>query len=147
MSPSVDFDASPLWTADGKSLVFVRRPGLPFGQQAQQGGGGIGNPERSGVPAECGRRAGAARGRGGRAAARSRRRARKDDGAAGSAGRRPPSPGLMQATFKGGYTLSVWKADVATGEAQEVWHNEPNDRMFTTLDQPAVWRATRSCSR
>ena len=44
MSPSVDFDASPLWTADSKSLVFVRRPGLPFGQQAQQGGGGIGNP-------------------------------------------------------------------------------------------------------
>ena len=27
MSPSVDFDTSPLWTADSKSVVFVRRPG------------------------------------------------------------------------------------------------------------------------
>ncbi len=44
MSPSVDFDTSPLWTADSRSVVFVRRPGLPFGQQAQQGGGGIGIP-------------------------------------------------------------------------------------------------------
>ena len=44
MSPSVDFDTSPLWTADSKGVVFVRRPGLAFGQQAQQGGGGIGIP-------------------------------------------------------------------------------------------------------
>ena len=44
MSPSVDFDTSPLWTADSKSVVFVRRPGLAFGQQAQQGGGGVGVP-------------------------------------------------------------------------------------------------------
>jgi dipeptidyl-peptidase 4 len=44
MSPSVDFDMSPLWTADSRSIVFVRRPGLPFGQQAQQGGVGVGVP-------------------------------------------------------------------------------------------------------
>ena len=44
MSPSVDFDTSPMWTADSKHVVFMRRPGLPFGQQAQQGGGGIGIP-------------------------------------------------------------------------------------------------------
>ena len=59
MSPSVDFDSTPLWTADSKRLVFVRRPGLPFGQQAQQGGGGIGNPNgpafQAGVPAAAGR--------------------------------------------------------------------------------------------
>ncbi len=42
-------------------------------------------------------------------------------------------PGLMQATFKGGYTLSVWRGDAATGEAVEVWHNQPNDRMFTNF--------------
>ena len=38
MSPSVDFDTTPMWTADGKHLIFVRRPGLAFGQQGQQGG-------------------------------------------------------------------------------------------------------------
>ena len=39
----------------------------------------------------------------------------------------------MSAAFKGGYTLGVWKADVTTGEAQEIWHNQPNDRLATTL--------------
>jgi Tol biopolymer transport system component len=38
ISPSVDFDAMPMWLADSKHLVFIGRPGLPFGQQAQQGG-------------------------------------------------------------------------------------------------------------
>ena len=37
------------------------------------------------------------------------------------------SPGLMRATFKGGYTLAFYKADVTTGDAQETWHNQPND--------------------
>ena len=81
MSPSVDFDASPLWTADSKSLVFVRRPGLAFGQQAQQGGGGIGNPNGPAFQPNAGRAGtGAAAGRGGQgrggAAAGSRRRSR-----------------------------------------------------------------------
>src|ERR1700733_2877555 len=44
MSPGVDFDTMPLWLPDSKHLIFERRPGLPFGQQAQQGGGGIGLP-------------------------------------------------------------------------------------------------------
>jgi len=44
VAPSVDIDASPTWSADGKRLAFVRRPGLPFGQQAQVGDGSIGNP-------------------------------------------------------------------------------------------------------
>src|SRR5579883_2155141 len=44
MSPSVDFDTMPMWLPDSKHLVFMRRPGIPFGQQAQQGGGGIGLP-------------------------------------------------------------------------------------------------------
>jgi dipeptidyl aminopeptidase/acylaminoacyl peptidase len=39
----------------------------------------------------------------------------------------------MQATFKGGYTLSVYKADVTTGDAQETWHNQPNDTITTNL--------------
>jgi hypothetical protein len=33
------------------------------------------------------------------------------------------TPGLMRATFRGGYTLGFFKADVITGDAQETWHN------------------------
>ena len=44
VAESVDFDGSPTWSADGKKIAFIRRPGTPFGQQAQQGQGGIGNP-------------------------------------------------------------------------------------------------------
>ena len=47
-------------------------------------------------------------------------------------------PGLARATFRGGYTLSLWKADVATTEAEEVWHNEPNDRLITTINNPRL---------
>ena len=117
LSPSVDFDASPLWSADGRTIVFVRRPGLPFGQQAQQGTGGLGLANGPAFQA--------AQGRGGRGQA------------APQASPIPPAAqqiaGLTRSTFKGGYTLSLWKADVATGEAQEVWHNEPNDRLFSAF--------------
>ena len=122
LAPSVDFDASPLWSADSRSIIFVRRPGLAFGQQAQQGGGGIGAPNGPAFqPPVAGR---GARGQGGVAPAQVE-------------GTEPPRvatiPGLARATFRGGYTLSVWKGDAASGEAVEVWHNEPNDRTFTTL--------------
>jgi dipeptidyl-peptidase 4 len=127
IAPSVDFDASPLWTSDSKSIYFVRRPGLPFAQQAQAGGGGIGVPNG---PAFQPGAANAAAGRGGRGQADAA-------GPSGADAAPPPRvadiPGLSQATFKGGYTLSVWKGDVATGGAVEVWHNEPNDRTFTTF--------------
>ena len=63
MSPSVDFDTMPLWLPDSKHLVFMRRPGLPFGQQAQQGAGGIGLP--NGPAAAQAPAAGATGGRGG----------------------------------------------------------------------------------
>jgi dipeptidyl-peptidase 4 len=116
MSPSVDFDSSPLWTADSSSIVFVRRPGLAFGQQAQQGGGGIGIPNGPAFQPN------AATGRGGRG--------QGNDQATGPVAN---IPGLMQATFRGGYNLSVWKADVSSGEAVEVWHNQPNDRLFTNF--------------
>ena len=49
MSPSVDFDTMPMWLPDSKHLMFMRRPGLPFGQQAQPGAGGIGAAERTGL--------------------------------------------------------------------------------------------------
>src|SRR5439155_3226669 len=44
MAPGVDRDSNPVWSADSKHLIFVRRPGTPFGQQAQQGRGGLGSP-------------------------------------------------------------------------------------------------------
>ncbi len=122
MSPSVDFDSTPMWTSDGKSIVFVRRPGLPFGQQAQQGGAGIGVP---GGPAAA--QPGAAAGRGGRGQA----------GGGGAAAAQPQSPaaakvpGLTRSAFRGGYTFSIWKGEIATGEAREVWHAQPNDPMMS----------------
>ena len=122
MAPSVDFDANPMWTADSAHIVYTRRPGLPFGQQNQQGGGGVGIPNG---PAFA-----PGQGRGGR-------------GQAGAAGEAVPEaatriPGLMRATFRGGYTLSLWKGEVATGEAEEVWHNQPNDRLITTINNPRL---------
>jgi dipeptidyl-peptidase-4 len=127
MSPSVDFDTSPMWTADGKSIVSVRRPGLPFGQQAQQGTGGIGLASGPAFQAPA---AGRGRGQGGAAAA------------PGAAPQIPAAaqrvPGLTRATFKGGYTISLWKADVATGDAREVWHNQPNDPLVSNLANPRL---------
>ena len=133
MSPSVDFDTMPMWMADSKHLIFVRQPGLPFGQQNQAGNGGIGNP--SGPAAQTGT-----------AAARAGRGGGRGNPAAGRGGQEIPaapaatnnSPGLMRATFKGGYTLSIYKADVTTGEAQETWHNQPNDPIVANLFNPQL---------
>jgi dipeptidyl aminopeptidase/acylaminoacyl peptidase len=138
ISPSVDFDTSPLWTEDSKSIVFVRRPGLAFGQQAQQGGGGIGVPNGPAFQANPAAAAptGRAGGRGGRGAAQGAQAAQGGRGQGNDAAPTAPIaniPGLATATFKGGYTISVWRADVATGDAVEVWHNKPNDRLFTTF--------------
>src|SRR5207302_1000715 len=36
-------------------------------------------------------------------------------------------------TFKGGYTIGIFKADVTTGDAQETWHNQPNDRVVADV--------------
>ena len=44
VAPSVDFDTSPMWTLDSTQVVFVRRPGTPFGQQSHAGSGGLGLP-------------------------------------------------------------------------------------------------------
>jgi len=116
LAPSVDFDSNPMWTADGRRIVFVRRPGYSFAQAEQS--------------------ANAASGRGGAATAGGRGR-----GAEPGAGPQAPTspnaaamkiPGLTRATFKGGYTYSFWQAEVATGEAREVWHNQPGDVTLAT---------------
>ncbi|HXG72086.1 MAG TPA: S9 family peptidase, partial [Gemmatimonadaceae bacterium] len=47
-------------------------------------------------------------------------------------------PGLMRAAFRGGYTLAFMKANVATGEAEEAWHNEAGEGMFASINNPRL---------
>ncbi|MBA3297623.1 MAG: S9 family peptidase [Acidobacteria bacterium] len=119
MAPGVDFDSDPMWTADGRHIVFVRRPGFSFGQQSQQ-------------PAFTPNAPGPG-GRGGRGGDRT-----GDQGAQAPNQAALRIPGLILATFRGGHTLALMKANVATGEAEEVWHNEPNDRMFGSMNNPRL---------
>jgi dipeptidyl-peptidase 4 len=134
MAPDVDRDTSPTWSHDGKRIAFVRRPGLPFGQQAQQGGGGIGVPpgpatapqtNQQGRAGQAGRQGGGRQG-GGRGGGRGNADAPPDQP--------DPRPGLMRATFRGGYTMSLWVGDAATGEAREFWHTTPEERVFTGIN-------------
>ena len=48
-----------------------------------------------------------------------------------------PRPGLTSATFAGGYTLSFWIGDVATGDAKEFWHNAADEKLFNGIGQIA----------
>ena len=127
LSPSVDHDTSPTWSPDGKRIAFIRRPGTPFGEQAQQGQGSIGNPDGPAynpLNALRGGRAGSSgRGGGGRGRA----------GRGEAADQQDSRPGLFAATFAGGYNLSFWVADVATGEASEFWHNRKADNAFDAV--------------
>jgi dipeptidyl aminopeptidase/acylaminoacyl peptidase len=125
MAPGVDFDNNPMWTADGRHIVFFRRPGQPFGQQGQQGGGGIGIPPGPAFNPNQGR---GGRGQGGA----------PDPAAQAARQAAARIPGLMRATFRGGYSFSIWRASVATTEAEELWHNEPNDRTVTGINNPRL---------
>jgi len=135
LAPSVDFDGAPVWSPDGKRVAFTRRPGTPFGQQSQGGTGGIGNPagpaatgqaQRSVCPPSTGGRFGIGGPGGGGANARGR---------AGASDTTPLIPGLCRATFHGGHTLALMVADVATGNARELWHDAPNDSTFVTVNR------------
>jgi dipeptidyl aminopeptidase/acylaminoacyl peptidase len=136
LAPSVDFDAAPVWSPDGKHVAFTRRPGTPFGQQAQTGEGGIGNP--AGPASGAASRSVCPPGLG------------NPFGRGGGGGRAGPDtvparqliPGLCRATFAGGYTLSVMIADVGTRTARELWHNAPNDSTFPFVAR-LMWAGDR----
>ena len=51
----------------------------------------------------------------------------------------PERPGLTDAAFAGGYTLALWVADVATGDAREFWHDAPQDKVFGNIPN-ITWR-------
>jgi dipeptidyl-peptidase 4 len=129
MAPNVDRDSSPTWSRDGKRIAFIRRPGLPFGQQAQAGGGGIGVPPG---PAAQGN---AQAGRGGQGRGVGRQGGGR--GGRGNQAEEPPDDprrGLMRSTFKGGYTMSFWVGDPVTGDAHEFWHTTADERVFTNIN-------------
>ncbi len=121
MSPGVDFDSTPMWLPDSKHLIFMREPGLPFGQQTQQGGGGVGLPggpaAQTGTPAAPG-----ARGAGQAQPASLVPRARQQQSR--------PDAGHVQGRLQ----LAFYKADVTTGDAQEIWHNQPKDPIATNVE-------------
>src|SRR5690606_30767883 len=89
---------------DGTRLAFIRRPGLPFGQQQQgtgrQGGAGIGASASAGQGAATGLQI----------------------------------PGLFRAEFRGGGTLAFWVADARTGEAREFWRHDPAGTTFRNIN-------------
>ena len=146
MSPGTDWDSSPTWSADSKRIAYIKRPGTPFAQQSQPGIGGLGNPPGPAFnpAAAAGRgafagRGGGGQGRGGGGGGGGQGRGGRGDTAEGSAENAPaPRPGLTSATFAGGYNLSFWVADVATGDAKEFWHNAAADeKVFNNIGQIA----------
>src|SRR3954463_9634404 len=110
MSPSVDFDSSPTWSADSARIAFIRRPGTPFAQQSQEGVGGLGNPPGPAFNANPGRggaagggRRPAGTGRGGAAGRAGAGRGRGGGGGGGGGARRWPR-GPTKAATPGGAT-------------------------------------------
>lgn len=134
LSPSVDRDTSPVWSADSRQVIFVRQPGVPFGQQSQQGAGQF-QPAGPAFTGTTGARGGAA------AAAEAGAGQGRGRGNAAANPNVPESareiPGLVTAKFRGGYDYSLWIADVATGQAHEIWNNAGERQ---TMPQPAGFR-------
>jgi dipeptidyl aminopeptidase/acylaminoacyl peptidase len=53
-----------------------------------------------------------------------------------------PRPGLTHSAFAGGYTFSIWVADVETGNGHEIWHNQPGDSAFAQV-RDLLWANDR----
>lgn len=140
VAPGVDCDGTPSWSPDGRSLAFSRRPGVPFGRQAQRGQGGIGNPAGPAAVASTAPQAGnPAGGCGGGGFGGPAAQAPRQDSARLNMRR---SPGMYSAAFEGGHTLKLMIADPVTGTAREVWHNAPGDSVFRTLNN-MTWAGDR----
>ena len=153
LAPSTDIDGSPTWSPDGKRIAFVRRPGTPFGQQVVVAGAPFGQAAAPALAA--GAAGGRAGGRGGAGAAQGGAESARPSGCpapgggfggGGGGGRGGAgtdtvplaADGLCRAAFAGGYTVSFWVADVASGTAHEFWHNQPLDRTFGNINS-IVW--------
>ena len=141
VSPSVDCDGAPTWSADSKKIAFLRRPGVPFGRQAQQGGGGIGTPagpaasRAGGNAGSCGfggfGGGGGGGGGGGQGQGQLRDTARVVN-----------TPGFLDHTFPGGHRLQIMIADVSKCTplsdgcpATELWRAQADDRLFSGINQ------------
>jgi dipeptidyl aminopeptidase/acylaminoacyl peptidase len=48
-------------------------------------------------------------------------------------------PGLYRAAFAGGYTLSLWIADITDGQAHEFWHPGSDEKAFTAIPGNLRW--------
>ncbi|MEP6990309.1 MAG: prolyl oligopeptidase family serine peptidase [bacterium] len=148
LAPSTDMDGSPTWSPDGKRIAFIRRPGTPFGQQAVVAGAPFAQAAPTPAAGAQGRGAAGRAGRGAGAGTDSAAPAAGPSGCPapaqgfGGGGRGganadsipQAADGLCRAAFAGGYTMSIWVADVVTGKAHEQWHNQPLDRTFPNVN-------------
>lgn len=139
VSPSVDCDGAPTWSADSRRLAFIRRPGIPFGRQAQETRGFAGAPgsetqaRGGGTPASCGFGGFGGGGGGGQ-------QQQERDSA-----RVVRTPGFLEHTFPGGHRSQIMIADVTKCThlsdgcpATELWRAQPNDRVFSNINN-IVW--------
>jgi dipeptidyl-peptidase-4 len=138
VSPGVDCDGAPTWSADSKRIAFLRRPGVPFGRQAQQVGGGANvtpGPaiaRGGGSVGTCGFGGGFGGGGGGGGG----QQQQQPDTA-----RVVRSPGFFESTLDGGHRLAIMIADVSSCtplsdgcSAKELWRAQPGDRVFSNIN-------------
>jgi dipeptidyl-peptidase-4 len=145
VAPSVDCDGAPTWSSDSRKLAFVRRPGVPFGRQAQQGGGGIGTPpgpaaaRGGGQPANCG--FGGFGGGGGGGGGGGQQQQERDTV------RAVRTPGFFDHAFPGGHRVQIMIADVSACtplsdgcKATELWRPPAGDRVYSNINN-ITWAA------